>query len=111
MKNYSYLNLEVIRENKKLQNTGKILFDHVDCKKMSAEVFQRYTDILIGIDQDIKGADYDLLINEFVDLKERMKGLHKIEDDEMFLEYNLFAREQCKIIYQEFYNKAFDSEL
>ncbi len=111
IKDVKYLNYEVIKTSDNLMSIGHILFQDVRCYKMTAEVFQRYTDILVGRHPNFKGDDYDDTIAEFIALSKRLNSLHSKEDDEMFEEYNAFAKEQCGILYKEFINKPFDSEL
>ncbi len=111
MKSLNYLNYSEIKESKQLEILGHVLFQDAQCDRINAEVFQRYTDILTGQYPNFKGEDYDMFVREFIDLKERLQSLHSQQDDDKFEEYNEFAKDQCKVLYSAFLNKAFDSEL
>ncbi len=111
MSDTNYLNFDEVKSIKKLDFLGKILFKDAPCNTISAEVFQRYTDILINKHPSIKGSDYDSLILEFHNLQKRIKNLHSSEDEEALNNFNFFAQEQCKILYAEFFDKPYHPEL
>jgi hypothetical protein len=111
MQEKKYLNYEVIHNSEPLYLWGRILFQDIKCSSINAEVFQRYTNILVEKDSRFQGVDYESTINNFVALKGRIQSLHSQKDDDDLQSYNIFAQEQCKVLYQMFLNKPFDSEL
>jgi hypothetical protein len=105
MQEIKYLNLAIdVKADARLMTMGKILFEGTKCTQLDAVKFKRYTDILINTHSKIKGDDYDV-INSY--LAQAIDDQNK----ETLENFNGFAQDHCKVLYEMFLNKPFDSEL
>lgn len=75
----------------------------MECHRISFEVFERYTKILFSY-CPMKGASYDILVSEFISAQNN-------NDIETLANFNAFAKDECKILYEKFFGEPFHLDL
>lgn len=98
-------------ESVKSKQLAKNVIKGIECHKITFEVFQRYIDILSSYYPMIKGKDYDALASQFKNQQESIRSCDSSNHKEVLENFNEFAQEQCKVLFETLFDKPYQSDL
>ncbi len=98
-------------ESVKSKQLAKNILNGIECHKITFEVFQRYIDILSSYYPVIKGKDYNALTSQFKTVQESVRSGYSGDDKEVLENFNEFAQEQCKVLFETLFDKPYQSDL
>ena len=101
--NYEAISSGVSKEDLRAKQICKNILETMECERMTFIVFERYARILFGY-CPIKGKNYDDIVSIFTSAQGN-------EDAEIITNFNAFAKDECKILNEKFFEVPFHPDL